>query len=157
RLARLCRPLLRLSRQTHRPGLIVMAKRARVGIIGAGNISETYLRLAKVYGNLEVTAIADIVPEAAKARADQFGVRAVSVDQLLKSDDIGVVVNLTVPGAHYPITRDILAAGKHAYSEKPLALNSRDARKLVALADKRGLMLGGAPDTFLGASGQRVR
>ena len=66
-------------------------------------------------------------------------------------------INLTVPEVHYQITRDILSAGKHAYSEKPLALNAGDAKKLVALADKRGLKLGGAPDTFLGAGGQRVR
>ena len=66
-------------------------------------------------------------------------------------------INLTVPEVHYQITRDILSAGKHAYSEKPLALNTGDARKLVAYADKRGLKLGGAPDTFLGAGGQRVR
>ena len=68
-----------------------MAKRARIGIIGCGNISEAYLRLAKVYGNLEVTAVADIVPAAAKARAEQFSVRALGVDELLKSDDIDVV------------------------------------------------------------------
>src|SRR5262249_40025698 len=119
--------------------------------------AETYLRLAKVYANLEVTAIADILPAAAKARADQFGIRAVTVNDILKSDDIEVVINLTRPGAHYPITRDILSAGKHAYSEKPLALGTSDAKKLVTLADKRGVKLGGAPDTFLGAGGQRVR
>src|SRR5258707_7805204 len=133
-----------------------MAKRARIGIIGAGNISEAYLRLAKVYGNLEVAAVADIVPAAAKARAEQFSVRALSVDDLLKSDEIDVAINLTVPEAHYQITRDILSAGKHAYSEKPLALNSGDAKKLVAYADRRGGKLGGAPDTFPGDGGQRA-
>jgi predicted dehydrogenase len=128
-----------------------------IGIIGAGNISEAYLRLAKVLGNLEVLAIADIIPAAAKARAEQFAVRAMEVEEILRSDDIDVVINLTVPDAHYQVTRDILSAGKHAYSEKPLALNAADAKKLVALADRRGLKLGGAPDTFLGAGGQRAR
>jgi len=137
--------------------LTIMAKRMAVGIIGAGNIAEAYLRLAKVFGNLEVIAIADIVPAAAKARAEQFPVRAMGVDELLKSDEIDVVINLTVPDAHYQVTREILSAGKHAYSEKPLALNTADAKKLVAFADRRGLKLGGAPDTFLGAGGQRVR
>lgn len=134
-----------------------MAKRMAVGIIGAGNIAEAYLRLARVFANLEVIAIADIVPAAAKARAEQFSVRAMGVDEILDSDEIGVVINLTVPDAHYQVTREILSAGKHAYSEKPLALNTADAKKLVALCDRRGLKLGGAPDTFLGAGAQRVR
>jgi predicted dehydrogenase len=134
-----------------------MAKRMAVGIIGAGNIAEAYLRLAKVFGNLAVIAIADIVPAAAKARAEKFSVRAMGVDELLNRDEIDVVINLTVPDAHYQVSREILSAGKHAYSEKPLALNTADAKKLVALADRRGLKLGGAPDTFLGAGGQRVR
>ena len=134
-----------------------MAKQMAVGIIGAGNISEAYLRLAKVFGNLRVVAIADIVPAAAGARAEQFAVRAMSAEELLRSDEIDIVVNLTVPDAHYQVTRDILSAGKHAYSEKPLALNAADAKKLVAYADRRGLKLAGAPDTFLGAGGQRAR
>jgi predicted dehydrogenase len=134
-----------------------MAKRMAVGIIGAGNIAEAYLRLAKVFANLEVVAIADIVPAAAKARAEAFAVRAMAVDELLKDEEIGTVVNLTVPDAHYQVTREILSAGKHAYSEKPLALSAAEAKKLVTMADRRGLKLGGAPDTFLGASGQQAR
>jgi predicted dehydrogenase len=134
-----------------------MARRAAIGIIGCGNISEAYLRLAPVFSNLTVVAVADIVPDVARARAEQFSVRALAVDELLKSDEIDAVVNLTVPEVHFQVTRAILSAGKHAYSEKPLALNSKDAGKLVAEADKRGLKLGGAPDTFLGAGGQLAR
>lgn len=134
-----------------------MAKRAAVAIIGAGNISEAYLRLSRLFANLQVVAIADIVPAAAKARAAQFSVKALTVDEILKSDEIDVVVNLTIPDVHYQVTRSILSAGKHAYSEKPLALTAKDAAKLVADADKRGLKLGGAPDTFLGAGGQTAR
>lgn len=134
-----------------------MARRAAIGIIGCGNISEAYLRLAPVFKNLKIVAVADIVPEVAKARAGQFSVRALSVDDLLKNDEIDAVVNLTVPDVHYQVTKAILSAGKHAYSEKPLALTSKDAAKLVAEADRRGLKLGGAPDTFLGAGGQTAR
>jgi predicted dehydrogenase len=134
-----------------------MARRAGIGIIGCGNISETYLRLAPRFANLKVVAVADIVPAAAKARAEQFGVRALSVNELLSDDGVSVVINLTVPTVHFAVTRDILSAGKHAYSEKPLALSARDARRLVAEADRRGLKLGGAPDTFLGAAGQSAR
>ena len=134
-----------------------MASGAAIGIIGCGNISETYFRLAPSFRDLKIVACADIVPAVAEARAEQYSVRAVSVDELLKSDEIDVVINLTVPAAHYEVSKAILSAGKHAYSEKPLALTSRDARKLVEEADKRGLKLGCAPDTFLGGGGQTSR
>jgi predicted dehydrogenase len=134
-----------------------MAGKAKVGIIGCGNISEAYLRLAPRFSNVEVVAVADIVPAVAKARADQFNVKALTPDGLLKEQDIEVVVNLTIPAVHYDVTRSILSAGKHAYTEKPLALTAKDAAKLVAEADKRGLKLGSAPDTFLGAGAQTVR
>lgn len=134
-----------------------MARRARIGIIGCGNISETYLRLAPLFGNLEVVAVADISLPAAEARAAQFGVRAMSVDALLKDEGIDLVINLTIPAVHFEITHAILSAGKHAYTEKPLALTARESARLVKEADKRGLLLGGAPDTFLGAGYQQVR
>lgn len=134
-----------------------MASKAKVGIIGCGNISEAYLRLAPRFSNVEIVAVADIVPEMAKKRAEQFSVKALTPDNLLKEKDIDVVVNLTIPAVHYDITKSILSAGKHAYTEKPLALNAKDAAKLVKEADKRGLKLGSAPDTFLGAGAQTVR
>jgi predicted dehydrogenase len=134
-----------------------MASKAKVGIIGCGNISEAYLRLAPRFSNVEIVAVADIVPEVAKKRAEQFSVKALTPDNLLKEKDIDVVVNLTIPAVHYDITKSILSAGKHAYTEKPLALTAKDAAKLVKEADKRGLKLGSAPDTFLGAGAQTVR
>lgn len=134
-----------------------MAKRAAIGIIGCGNISEAYLKLAPLFGNLQVVAVADIVPEAAKARAEQFSVRALTVDGLLKDDGIDAVINLTIPNVHYEITKSILTAGKHAYTEKPLALSAKDAKKLLAEADRRNLKLASAPDTFLGGGAQTVR
>ncbi|MEJ0011216.1 MAG: Gfo/Idh/MocA family oxidoreductase [Bauldia sp.] len=134
-----------------------MASKAKVGIIGCGNISEAYLRLAPRFSNVEIVAVADIVPEVAKKRAEQFSVKALTPDNLLKEKDIEVVVNLTIPAVHYDITKSILTADKHAYTEKPLALNAKDAAKLVKEADKRGLKLGSAPDTFLGAGAQTVR
>jgi predicted dehydrogenase len=134
-----------------------MARRAAVGIIGCGNISEAYLRLAPRFSNVEVVAVADIMPDVAKKRAEQFNVKALSVKDLLKESDIEVVVNLTIPEVHYDVTASILSAGKHAYTEKPMALTAKDAAKLVKDADKRGLKLGSAPDTFLGAGAQTVR
>ena len=93
-----------------------------LGIIGCGNISTAYLRLAPLFKGLEVRAVADVNMEAAKARAEEFNVRAQSVDDLLANRDVDVVINLTIPDAHYTVTKRILEAGKHAYSEKPLVL-----------------------------------
>ncbi len=134
-----------------------MARRTAVGIIGCGNVSQTYLKFAPLFVGLEIVAIADIDTAAAKTRSEQFSVRAMSVDELLKEDEIEVVINLTVPDAHYAVSQAILSAGKHAYSEKPLALTYEKAKALTAEAEERGLVIGGAPDTFLGAGAQTAR
>ncbi|MCB1486760.1 MAG: Gfo/Idh/MocA family oxidoreductase, partial [Bauldia sp.] len=127
------------------------------GIIGCGNISTAYLTLAKLYPGLKVVACADVLPEAARARAEAHGIRAESVESILGDDAIEVIVNLTVPAAHYEISVAGLEAGKHVYSEKPLALTYKEAKSLVDLADARGLALGGATDTFLGGAAQTAR
>ena len=131
--------------------------RLNVGIIGCGNISTTYLTLAPLFRTIAVTAVADIDMSAAQSRADEFGVRAQSVEDLLAADDIDIIVNLTIPAAHYSITRQILEAGKHAYSEKPLVLSLNEGKELRDLAAARGLRIGSAPDTFLGGSHQLAR
>jgi predicted dehydrogenase len=134
-----------------------MAKQLGVGIIGCGNISWAYLKLAKIFNNIEVRAVADMNAAAAKSRADEFGVKALSVKDLLKAKDIDVVVNLTVPAVHYKVSKQILEAGKHVYSEKPLTLSYKDALALQKLATKKKLRVGAAPDTFMGASHQYAR
>ncbi|ASJ73814.1 Gfo/Idh/MocA family protein [Granulosicoccus antarcticus] len=128
-----------------------------VGIIGCGNISTTYLTLAPLFKSIEVKAVADIDLSAAQLRATEYGVRAQSVDELLAAHDIDVIVNLTIPSAHFSVTRRILQAGKHAYSEKPLVLTLEEGKELRELADSLGLSIGSAPDTFLGASHQLAR
>ncbi len=134
-----------------------MSKTYGVGIMGAGNISAAYLRLAPLFKNLEVRAIADIVPEAAKLRADEYKVAAQTPDELLKNSELDVIVNLTVPAVHYKVTSDILSAGKHAYSEKPFVLSVDDGKALKKQADERKLKVGSAPDTFLGGAHQQAR
>lgn len=134
-----------------------MAKVYGVGIMGAGNISAAYLRLAPLFKNLEVRAIADVIPEAAKARAEEFSVAAQTPDELLKNSELDVIVNLTVPAAHFSVSKDILSAGKHAYSEKPFVLSVEEGIQLKALADEHGLKVGSAPDTFLGGAHQQAR
>ncbi len=133
------------------------SRRVNVGIIGAGNISDFYLRIAKGFGNFGFTAIADLDPERAAAKADAHGVRPATVAELLADDSLDVVVNLTVPAAHAAVSRAVIEAGKHVYSEKPLATDRQDARALLALAEERGLRVGCAPDTFLGAGLQTAR
>ena len=128
-----------------------------IGIIGAGNISSTYLRLAPLFKGLEMRAVADLNMAAAKARAGEFNVKAQSVDDLLANKDVDVVINLTIPDAHYAVTKRILEAGKHAYSEKPLVLTLDEGTRLRDLAAKKGLAVGCAPDTFLGGAHQQAR
>ena len=130
---------------------------ASVGIVGTGNISDHYLRIGQGFDNFHFAAVADLDPARAAAKAESFGVRALSVAELLADDSIEVVVNLTVPAAHAAVSRTALEAGKHVYSEKPLATDREDGRALVALAEQRGLRLGCAPDTFLGAGLQTAR
>ncbi len=128
-----------------------------VGIIGCGNISTTYLKFAPIFKSLALVAVADINMDAAHARAEEYGVRAETVADLLAADDIDVVVNLTVPAVHYDVTRQILEAGKHAYSEKPLVLSLDEGKALRDLADRKGLRIGSAPDTFMGGAHQLAR
>ncbi len=128
-----------------------------IGIIGCGNISKAYLTNAQRFSSVKVTAVADIFPAAAQARAEEFQVPAVSVDDLLADPSIEAVVNLTIPAAHVPVGLQILEAGKHAYLEKPLGTDIESAHRLLDTAKTRGLRVGCAPDTFLGAGQQTAR
>jgi len=128
-----------------------------VGIIGCGNISAAYMTLAPLFRGIEVRACADIDMKAAKARAAEFGIRAETVDELLKDKDIDIVVNLTIPAAHFEVSKRALSAGKHVYSEKPFVLSLAEGKELAKLAAKKGLRIGSAPDTFLGGAHQFAR
>ena len=128
-----------------------------VGIIGCGNISAAYLRLAPMFRGIEIRSVADLNMEAATARAEEFGVRAETVDNLLAADDIDIIVNLTIPAAHFEVSSKCLAAGKHVYSEKPFVLTLDEGAEIKRLADLRGLRVGSAPDTFLGGAHQQAR
>lgn len=128
-----------------------------VGIIGCGNISTSYLGLAPLFKALKPVAVADINMDAAQARSAEFDVRADSVDDILRAPDVDVVVNLTIPAVHFAVTKQILEAGKHAYSEKPLVLTLDEGEELRALAASKNLRIGSAPDTFLGGAHQQAR
>ncbi len=128
-----------------------------VGVIGAGVISGIYLRNMALFPGLALRGCADVRPDAAQAQAQAHGTTAMSVEEMLRSPEIDVVVNLTVPNAHFAVSHAALTAGKHVFSEKPLCASLEDGRRLVAEAEQRGLLLGCAPDTFLGAGGRLAR
>lgn len=129
----------------------------KVGIIGCGNISSAYLELAPRFVGYTIVACADLERARADAQAEAFNCRAMNVDELLADDSIDLVVNLSVPAAHYEVSSAILSAGKHVYSEKPYVLSIDEGRALGTLAKKNNLRIGSAPDTFLGGSHQRAR
>jgi predicted dehydrogenase len=128
-----------------------------VGLIGCGNISSIYLTNLPRSPGVKVRAVADLKADCAEAQGKKFGVEAVPVDALLAREDVDLVVNLTVPDAHAAVSLAALTAGKHVFSEKPLAVEADLGRKVVAEAEARGLMLGCAPDTFLGGGGRLAR
>ncbi|AVA21778.1 Gfo/Idh/MocA family protein [Rhizobium sp. LEGMi198b] len=134
-----------------------MTKELGVGIIGCGNISTTYFKLSPLFKGLKVLACADINMDAARLRAEEYKVKAQTIDELLANDELDVIVNLTIPDAHFAVSKRILEAGKHVYSEKPLVLTLEQGEELRRIAKEKGLAVGCAPDTFLGGAHQLAR
>lgn len=133
------------SRQSGREGPVGVA------IVGAGKISEQYLTHLATYPDVQVRFVADLFPQLASAKAAEFGIAASgTVEQALAADDVEIVVNLTVPVAHAEVASAAMAAGKHVWNEKPLALQREAGAALVEQAAAAGLLLGCAPDTVLG-------
>lgn len=129
-----------------------------VGVVGCGAISGAYLGMARSFPHVRVVACADLNRDAARARAAEFGVpRVLSVDELIADPEVDVVLNLTVPAAHAPVSTRAVEAGKHTYLEKPLALSRDEAKKLLDAAKVHNVRVGCAPDTFLGAGLQQAR
>ncbi|MBS1704296.1 MAG: Gfo/Idh/MocA family oxidoreductase [Armatimonadetes bacterium] len=128
-----------------------------IGFVGVGNISGIYFDILGNHPSVKVVGCADLDMDRAKDVANKRGIEAMATDALLSSPNIDLVLNLTVPKVHAPINLQALEAGKHVYCEKPLALTSPEARKQVELAQQKGLRLGCAPDTFLGAGIQTAR
>src|SRR3954466_10569322 len=117
-----------------------MAKAVRVGVIGTGAISGAYLGMAKNYPIVEIAACADMSLEAAKKKADEFGIPKVcTVDELLAADSIEVILNLPVPKAHVPIAMRAIEAEKHTYAEKPIGINRDEAKEMLTAAKKKKL------------------
>jgi predicted dehydrogenase len=124
----------------------------RVGIIGAGSVVDLYMSTVRDYPDVDIRAIADRHPERAQARADELGVRALTPGELLAASDVEAILNLTPPASHFDVSMDVLAAGKHLYNEKPLAMNTSQGAAIIAEAAERSLVVGAAPDITLGRS-----
>jgi predicted dehydrogenase len=129
----------------------------RVGVVGCGAISEIYLKNLGALPGVKPVAVADLDPARASGSAEAHGLRAQTAEGLIHADDIDLVLNLTTPAAHAAIAAAAIEAGKHAYNEKPLAIELEAGRRLVESAARAGVRLGCAPDTFLGAGLQTVR
>lgn len=131
----------------------------RVAIIGCGSISDIYMSNIQSgkFQILELAACSDLSPAAMEAKAAKYGCKAMTTDQICADPTIDMVINLTIPAAHYPVIKQCLEAGKHVFSEKMIAVELWQGRELVELANRKGLYLGVAPDTFLGASVQTAK
>jgi predicted dehydrogenase len=135
-----------------------MTEKTRVGVIGCGAICAQYFKMARLFPILEMAACADLEPDRARARADEFGIpRALSVEQLLADPEVDVVLNLTVPRAHASINVAAIEHGKHVFCEKPLGIDRGEGRRTLEAARAKGVRVGCAPDTFLGAGLQTAR
>jgi predicted dehydrogenase len=134
-----------------------MSTPIRVGIVGAGYISAAYLRAAKDFREIAVVSCADALQTNAETRAKEFGLRAQNVDELFEDKSIDLVLNLTTPQSHVPISLQALKIGKHVYSEKPLGLSTEETGQLLEAAHRNNVRLGCAPDTFLGGGQQTAR
>lgn len=124
----------------------------RVGIIGCGKISSIYMENCKKFECLDVIACADLDPARAREQAERYDIpRVYTTDELLKDSDIDLVINLTIPAVHADVSIRALEAGKHVYVEKPLTVTKEEGQKVLQLAQEKGLLVGSAPETFLGA------
>ena len=135
-----------------------MEQPVKIGVIGCGKISGTYLQNLKALPGVEPVACADLYPERAREAAARHGIpRWCTVEELLEDPEIELVLNLTVPLAHAEVSLKALEAGKHVYVEKPLAVTLEDGRRILETAERNGLHVGAAPDTFLGGGIQTCR
>lgn len=132
-------------------------KRMKVGVMGCGMISDQYFNAAARFNVIEVVGCADLNMDAAQKKAEQHKIKAMTVDELMDSKDIEIVINLTVPKAHAATITRTLESGKHSYSEKPFGINAEETAATMKLATKKGLRVGCAPDTFLGGGQQTAR
>ena len=130
----------------------------RVGLIGTGRISDVYLKNCASFDAIEIAACGSLDLEESRGKAELHGVpRVMAPEEIFADPEIDAILNLTVPAAHASVSLAALEAGKHVYSEKPFVMDLADGRRILDLAAKKGLLVGSAPDTFLGGRWQTLR
>lgn len=130
----------------------------KTAIVGCGAISDAYLStMTKKFNILNVVGCCDRNTERAQEKAQKYGIKVLTMEEILADTSIEIVINLTTPTAHYPVIKQLLEAGKHVYTEKVLSVELEHAAELVKIANEKNLYLGAAPDTFLGAAIQTAR
>ena len=130
-----------------------------VAIIGCGNISDIYLKnLTTLFKGVSVYTVSDLDLTKAENAKQKYGANKIlTADEIFADKNVDLVLNITTPPFHYAICKKALLAGKHVYVEKPLSLSYAEGKELVSLAKEKGLYLGCAPDTFLGAGIQTCK
>ncbi|MED4225589.1 Gfo/Idh/MocA family oxidoreductase [Neobacillus cucumis] len=132
--------------------------KVKAGVIGCGNISSIYFQAGQTFEMFDIVACADRELVRAKSCAERFNIpKACTTEELLADEEIQLVINLTIPSSHADIHLRALDAGKHTYGEKPLAVELEDGRRILSFAKEKGLLVGCAPDTFLGGGIQTCR
>lgn len=132
----------------------------KIGFVGVGDISGIYLEnITNMFRDMEVYAVCDLVKEKALKAQEKYNVPKLydTMQELFADDEVDIVLNLTRPYEHFEVSKAALLAGKPVYSEKPLSATLKEGKELVQLAQEKGLLLGGAPDTFLGAGIQTCK
>ena len=130
----------------------------RIGLIGTGRISDIYIQNCSKFDELEIVSCGSLDAEESKKKAQAYGIPTVqSPEEILADPNVDCILNLTIPASHAAVTLQALEAGKHVYSEKPIATDILDCQRILNLARSKNLKVGNAPDTFFGGRWQTVR
>lgn len=132
----------------------------KIGIVGIGAISGIYLKnITHMFDNIEIIGVCDLIRERAEKAVEEYNIPKLyeNMQELFSDDEVDIVLNLTRPYEHFDVTMAALKAGKNVYSEKPLGATLEEGLRLTEYAREHGLLIGGAPDTFLGAGIQTCK
>ncbi|MFG6150289.1 Gfo/Idh/MocA family protein [Halobacillus sp. B23F22_1] len=130
----------------------------KAGLVGCGNISDIYIKNSACFNTFDIVACTDLNIDSAQQKAAQYNIPKVcGKDAIMKDESIDLILNLTPPSSHAEVALEALHAGKHVYGEKPLAISREEAGIILDTAKSKGLMVGNAPDTFLGGGLQTCR
>jgi predicted dehydrogenase len=137
---------------------VIKLKPVKVGLVGCGFISEIYLKNSKLFNSFDVVACSDLILERSEGRAKEFDISKVcSTSEIMEDPKVEMVLNLTTPDGHYDVAKQAVTSKKSVYNEKPLAIELDNGWDLVESAERNGVLIGGAPDTFLGGGIQTCR